>query len=77
MLVVDDGCVTLVLFDIVLHPAATRGVLWGFFKEKIVMHMVVVTLALGVLQKKNDFFTFHQKVFHKLLLTQNYLFFYF
>uniref|UniRef100_A0A251TLU1 Uncharacterized protein n=1 Tax=Helianthus annuus TaxID=4232 RepID=A0A251TLU1_HELAN len=39
------------------------------------MHMVVVTLALGVFQKKLIFFTFHPKVFHKLLLTQNYLFF--
>ena len=78
MLVVDDGCVTLVLFDTVLRPAATRDVLWGFFKEKIVMHMVVVTLALGVFQKKKKnlfFFTFHPKVFYKLLLTQNYLFF--
>ena len=61
MLVVDDGCVTLVLFDTVLRPAATRGVLWGFFKEKIVMHMVVVTLALGVFQKKFDFFYFSPK----------------
>ncbi|MFS7989958.1 hypothetical protein Hanom_Chr11g01053181 [Helianthus anomalus] len=37
------------------------------------MHIVVVTLALG--GKKMFFFTFHPKVFHKLLLTQNYLFF--
>ncbi|KAF5767791.1 putative exonuclease V [Helianthus annuus] len=34
VLVVDDGCVALVLFDTVLHPAATRGVLWGFSKKK-------------------------------------------
>ncbi|MFS7959384.1 hypothetical protein Hanom_Chr08g00690441 [Helianthus anomalus] len=77
MLVVDDACVTLVLFDTVLRPGATRGVFWGVFKEKMIMHMVVVTLALGVFQKNVFFFTFHLKVFHKLLLTQNYLFFYF
>ncbi|KAM0022534.1 hypothetical protein Hdeb2414_s0023g00629621 [Helianthus debilis subsp. tardiflorus] len=44
----------------------------------MVMHMVVIALAFGVFQtKKIDFFTFHPKVFHKLLLTQNYLFFFF
>ncbi|MFS7925660.1 hypothetical protein Hanom_Chr04g00287691 [Helianthus anomalus] len=41
----------------------------------MVMHMVVVTFALGVLQKKINFFTIHPKVFHKLVLTQNYMFF--
>ncbi|KAJ0603670.1 hypothetical protein HanHA300_Chr02g0040891 [Helianthus annuus] len=54
-----------------MPPVATRGC---FLKEKMVMHMVVVTLSLRVF-KKIDFFTFHSKVFHKLLLTQNYLFF--
>ncbi|MFS8033534.1 hypothetical protein Hanom_Chr17g01570711 [Helianthus anomalus] len=39
----------------------------------MVMHMVVVTLALRVFQK-NDFFTFHQKACHKLLLTQTIFF---
>ncbi|MFS7969454.1 hypothetical protein Hanom_Chr09g00809351 [Helianthus anomalus] len=48
----------------------------GFFKGKMVMHMVVVTLALGFFQK-NDFFTFHPKVFHKLLLTKTICFFFY
>ncbi|KAJ0895889.1 hypothetical protein HanRHA438_Chr08g0328331 [Helianthus annuus] len=40
----------------------------------MVMHMIVVTLALRVFLK-NDFLTFYSNVFHKLPLTQNYLFF--
>ncbi|MFS7910818.1 hypothetical protein Hanom_Chr02g00110651 [Helianthus anomalus] len=43
----------------------------------MVMHMVVVTLSLGFFKKNVFFFfTFHPKVFHKLLLTKNYLFFF-
>ncbi|KAJ0445486.1 hypothetical protein HanIR_Chr16g0843461 [Helianthus annuus] len=68
---------SMMVFDTVLRPAATRGVRWGVFKEKMVMHMVVVTLALRVFKKKLIFFTFYQKVFNKLLSTQNYLFVYF
>ncbi|MFS8011380.1 hypothetical protein Hanom_Chr14g01308431 [Helianthus anomalus] len=44
----------------------------------MVMHIVVVTFALGgsTEKKKLDFLTIHPKVFHKLLLTQIYLFFF-
>ncbi|MFS8013399.1 hypothetical protein Hanom_Chr14g01332501 [Helianthus anomalus] len=39
------------------------------------MHMVVVTLALGVFQEKIVFFTFHKKYFI-ITFNQNYLFFF-